>query len=146
MRSPKTPRTPVLRSSRRDSPASRDPRFSRVTPDQLLARVVACQHTADVIGHRSMWAAELMHVESRTRPFYCLERKRAILALEKIAEAAEKVAAEKNQDEVGSTPRARPVAHQETMVEYAQPQRSVFGSEEYGLALGSPVTALAALK
>ena len=73
-------------------PASRDPRFSRRTPDGLLARIDASKSSGGGGGH-DMWASNVLHGIARSRPLFSARRGEAVAVLKKIAERLEAAAA-----------------------------------------------------
>ena len=70
------------------APASRDPRFSRRTPDGLLARIDASKSSGGGGGH-DMWASNVLHGIARSRPLFSAKRGQAVAVLQKIAERLE---------------------------------------------------------
>ena len=73
-------------------PASRDPRFSRRTPDRIIARIDA-KINARIVGERHAWAGKLLHGIVRTQPLGSGERGKALAAPAKVAERLETGAA-----------------------------------------------------
>ena len=73
-------------------PSSRDPRFSRRTPDRILARINA-KINARIVGERHAWAGKLLHGIVRTQPLGSAKRGEALAALAKVAERLEAGAA-----------------------------------------------------
>ena len=110
------------------SPAPRDPRFSRITPDKILARCAASQAVAGVFGDASSWVINLIHTKARKTPKFDPVRKQLLLSLARRAEAAED-AAEKKEPEPGAAEAAKPhLGVRQTEVLLPQHQ-SVFGGE-----------------
>jgi hypothetical protein len=126
------------------SPASRDPRFSRATPDALRARIVAANPTGATGGNKA-WAARIVHDKARKTPTNNLARARLIEQMKKMAAAAEKELVDATPEvELCSPSAAVRVSRQETEV-CQQPQRSVFGSEACAAVVDSPVAPLGRL-
>lgn len=82
IRSP--PRPKISRSTEAPpwSPASRDPRFSRRTPDALRGRI-------DKAGGQRSWLAAIVAGKARKQHICSAQRKQMIIRLESMAEAAE---------------------------------------------------------
>ena len=74
------------------APASRDPRFSRRTPDGFLARIEA-KKPSRVIGGRHERVGNITHGTARSRPLFSARRGEAVAVLKKIAERLEAAAA-----------------------------------------------------
>ena len=70
------------------SPVPADPRFSRNTPDQVLAHVVL-NSTSRVIGDSELWAVQLLHARARTTPLQGPKRSKMIDLMKKIANVPE---------------------------------------------------------
>ncbi len=87
-----TPSRPGLCSpcgAKPDWSPGRDPRFSRRTPDGLLARIAASKSSVSVVGGSDMWASNVMHGIARSTPLFSAKRGKAVAALKKIAERLE---------------------------------------------------------
>ena len=114
------------------SPIKGDPRFSRITPDKLLARIEAASaQRCNVVGRKEMWAANLMHTKARKLPHHTRERRRIIALMEEKASAVED-AAEKPQLNLASPAPLKPVAPHETEAVFPA-KRARFGGECSGL-------------
>ena len=81
------PPTPPGRKRAR-SPPSRDPRFSRRTPDSHIARIDAVKAVRGIAGDTA-WASRLAHAYACREPLQSAERRRAILCLTSIADRVE---------------------------------------------------------
>ena len=66
------------------SPAARDPRFSRRTPDKLLAAIESAR-PAKTIGDAKTWLGRIIAGKARKLPIYDKERATLLSKLEKIA-------------------------------------------------------------
>jgi hypothetical protein len=127
------------------SPASRDPRFSRCTPDALRAVIESKNHSGATIGNASLWAAAIVASKARKTAKNLPARARLMSRLMKMADVVEKerVDAERK-GELDSPRPAVPSAGPETAA-CEPPQRSVFAREACGPFAGSPVPALGPL-
>ena len=114
------------------SPIKGDPRFSRITPDKLLARIESASAggRCNFVGRKEMWAANLMHAKARKLPHHARERRRIIALMEEKASAVED-AAEKPQTSalnLASPAPLKPVAPHETEAVFPA-KRARFGGE-----------------
>ena len=124
------------------SPASRDPRFSRATPDAFHARIEAAISTGDPPVRRRSWAGDIVHAKARKKPTNDPARARLIEQMKRMAAAVEKGQVDATPEvELCSPSAAVRVSRQETEV-CQQPQRSVFGSEAFAAVVASPVAPL----
>ena len=71
------------------SPPSRDPRFSRRTPDQLRARADA-NRTVTKVGDATSWAVGILASKVRKTGMYDPKRANYIAQLTKVVERVEK--------------------------------------------------------
>ena len=128
MSTPRQARTPA-ESSRHWSPASRDPRFSRSTPDALIHRLDKAEHGAARL-RKDWWASKIIARQAGRRAVTSPTRKKWILLLETKAVAAEEAAAAKKPRCIDSpAPSALTMARQDTAVLLPQPfPRFVGGS------------------
>ena len=127
------------------SPPSRDPRFSRRTPDAFRARIVAASLTGATVGDRKAWAAAIVHAKARKTPTNNPARARLIEQMMKMATVVEKEQVDATREvELCSPSAAMRDSRQETAV-CQPPQRSVFGSEACAAVVDSPVTPLGRL-
>ena len=131
MSTPRQARTPA-ESSRHWSPASRDPRFSRSTPDALIHRLDKAEHGAARLRPAQRLVGEQDHIarQAGRRAVTSPTRKKWILLLEAKAVAAEEAAAAKKPRCIDSpAPSTLTMARQDTAVLLPQPfPRFVGGS------------------
>ena len=94
------------------SPPSRDPRFSRRTPDRLRARIEAQGPVVNVVGDKRSWATRLLHNKARKTPIFAAKRAQVGSQLQKMAEVTEEAGGEKMPElKVDSPAGALPAAH-----------------------------------
>ena len=122
------------------SPASRDPRFSRRTPDRLLARADA-NRSVTTIGDPTSWALGILTSKVRKTVTYDPKRAQYIAQLKKVVERVEKERVDSAREVVTDSPAPRAM---QTAI-FEQPQRSVFGGDLAPYGVGSPVPALGPL-
>ena len=116
MLSPRPTKHPHRRHKKAWSPVTRDPRFSRHTPDRLLARIASQQCIRTVSGDAFSWACRIIHAKARKTPVYDPKRKKMIGLLQLKAENAEKPFEKTLHNTKMVTPSsAPPVARQETV-------------------------------
>ena len=127
------------------SPASRDPRFSRCTPDALHAVIYSKNQSGATVGNATLWAAALVATKARKTATNLPARARLISRLMKMADVVDKerVDAERK-GEIDSPKPTMPSTGPETAA-CEPPQRSVFEREACGPFAGSPVPALGPL-
>ena len=126
------------------SPASRDPRFSRRTPDQLRARADP-NSSGNPVADNTSWALGILTAKVRKTPLYDPKRAKIIEQLTTVVERVEKKRVDSARKVVIDSPApAAPAERPQTAI-FQQPQRAVFGGEPFGLGVGSPVPALGAL-
>ena len=127
------------------SPASRDPRFSRATPDALRARIEAAISTGDPPVRKRSWAADIVHAKARKTPKYDPVRVRLIEQMKTMAETAEKKRVDATREvDLASPSPAVPASRPETAA-CEPPQRAVFERAVFGSDVGSPVPPLGPL-
>ena len=79
-----------LRHANSWSPPSRDPRYSRRTPDKLLALLAAAIGVrGGAAGDTTLWAARILHAKARKCLVYDNKRAHLLSVLKKKAEAAD---------------------------------------------------------
>ena len=108
------------------SPAKRDPRFSRRTPDNILARIKAANKRRRVTGAYTSWLGHVFHGKARKSLVYDAERKKLLAVLEKLAEKAE--AEEEPTGQLDSPAPSKAASAAETQVLRPQ-QRAHFSGE-----------------
>ena len=144
MGSPRRAGRGSLRFKKAWSPPSRDPRFSRYTPDRLRDRVAAGSCTAAPVGDVGVWATRILHTKARKTPIFNPERAQLLALLEERAEAVEGDGGESGEKVNMASPAATaPVARVET--ENVQEKRAVSVREGFPCNVGSPVVALGPL-
>ena len=123
------------------SPASRDPRFSRATPDRLRARFQE-QHRPAAFRDVKAWLFDIDHSKARKTPTNNPARAQLVARLKEMVAIVEEksVGAAKMASPMPSGQAERP----ETAV-CEPPQRSVAGFEACGHVVGSPVPPLGPL-
>ena len=127
------------------SPASRDPRFSRATPDGLRARVASKYNTGATGGDNHAWAALIVGTKARKTPVFDPARAKLIARLTRMAAPVEEKSVDATSEVNLASPKpAGPATRQETAI-VQPPQRSVAGREACGPAAGSPVPPLGPL-
>ena len=134
-----------LRYKRSWSPASRDPRFSRCTPDALRAVIESKNQSGATVGDASLWAARVLHSKARKTAKNLPARAKVITRMMEMAETVEKERVDAtSKGEIDSPRPAVPASGPET-APCQPPQRSVFEREACGPFAGSPVPALGPL-
>ena len=127
------------------SPASRDPRFSRDTPDALRALVASKHNTGAIALSNEEWAALMIGTKARKTPVYDPARAPLIATLTRMAAPVEEESVDATREvNLASPMPAGPATRPETAV-CQPPQRSVAGREACGPAAGSPMPPLGPL-
>ena len=116
-----------LRHANSWSPPSRDPRYSRRTPDKLLALLAAAIGVrGGAAGDTTLWAARILHAKARKCLVYDNKRAHLLSVLKKKAEAADTAPANTTLEvNVDSSVYEAPVALPET-VSVMPRQRAIF--------------------
>ena len=120
------------------SPASRDPRFSRRTPDRLLARADA-NRSVTTIGDPTSWALGILTSKVRKTVTYDPKRAQFIAQLTKVVERVEKERVDSAREVVTDSPACRAML---TAI-FQQPLRGeTIATPHAPYGVGSPVPAL----
>ena len=127
------------------SPASRDPRFSRATPDAFRARIETAISTGDPPVRRSSWAAGIVHAKARKTPTNNPARARLIEQMKRMAEPAEEKRVDATREVDLASPSPAVQASRPETAAYEPPQRAVFERAVFGSDVGSPVPPLGPL-
>ena len=75
-------------------PNPQDPRFSKDTPDKIVANIVSKRSGAEVIGDSTSWAASIMAGKAKKFARIDPKRKKLVALLEQMAEIEETNAVE----------------------------------------------------
>ena len=133
-----------LRQEKIWSPAPRDPRFSRRTPDYLRARADHHRRVTTTTDATS-WQLYIAHSKVRKTPLFHPKRKDYIDWMKRIVERVEKKSVESAREVALDSPAPVAPAERPQTAMCQQPQRAVIGSEAFGPGVGSPVPPLGPL-
>ena len=124
MRSPTPTPHPHRSYEKAWSPASRDPRCSRRTPDRLLARINSKRPINALVGDASSWACGILHAKARKLAVYDPKRTKIVSMMEKKADAVEDATVSKEEVVKVATPSCAPSLVVQETVAYMQPLRT----------------------